>query len=234
MTEFVIRDEVTGISIGVVRENGWNTVNWSSGSWSSFGFGSGGSGKAAQTVDQNLDSYVLDRHILASENAARAALTARYINSLDGTVVVPGTGQTLRDIALENLDRLSFGYVIWDDTLGPAPTMREVQRGVIGNTHDLVPGMELRCFPAGTSITFFDGSRSEIQSIEVNDQVSVLDATSTGTVTQIFRNITAEWLEIVWTDPTTGAMKQTISTPGHRFFKPDGSFDRNLWELGNS
>lgn len=53
-----------------------------------------------------------------------------------------------------------------------------------------------------------------------------INMTSTGAVIQVFRYVTTEWLEIVCTDPTTDAVEQIISTPGHRFLKPDGSYGR--------
>ena len=82
------------------------------------------------------------------------------------------------------------------------------------------------CFPAETLITLADGSQLPIEGILVGNEVATLKAGISGKVSRLFSNVTDEWLELVWQHPKTGAVEQIISTPGHVFLAPDGSYKR--------
>jgi Ca2+-binding RTX toxin-like protein len=90
------------------------------------------------------------------------------------------------------------------------------------------------CFAAGTPILMGDGRCKSIEEICIGDVVMAFDPAERqgrgelvpAQVKRLFRNSTNEWLLLKPVDQSaSGDFETLIVTPGHRFLKPDGTFD---------
>ncbi len=90
------------------------------------------------------------------------------------------------------------------------------------------------CFAAGTSITLWDGTAKSIEDISVGDAVLSFDEGGhlvSGRVSRLLANVTDTWLSVSAKDGCAlGADKgvgegRMVVTSGHRFLRPDGSFE---------
>lgn len=92
------------------------------------------------------------------------------------------------------------------------------------------------CFPAGTLIGAWDGSTIAIEDIEAGhsvssylqrcegDQSQIASELLPGKVVRTFNNVTEDWVEVHFVDPTTGDRKALTATPGHVMLTPEGGY----------
>ncbi len=90
------------------------------------------------------------------------------------------------------------------------------------------------CFSAGTMITLADGGERAIEDIRVGDAVLSFDGDGhlvAGRVSRLLENVTDTWLSVsakdgraLGVDKGAGEGRMVV-TPGHRFLRPDGSFE---------
>lgn len=115
-----------------------------------------------------------------------------------------------------------------EQQLGRPLTTEEVQP-YLDLLEQLQPA-EDHCFPQGTQIDVPDGSTVPIESIRRGDSVLSFDSTAelgrgalvTKRVTQVFENVTKEWLKI--TVNIDKEPSELITTPGHKFLDSEGRF----------
>lgn len=93
-----------------------------------------------------------------------------------------------------------------------------------------------RCFAAGTPILLRDGLSKKIEDVVPGDEVMAFDGLNTLTarkVTQLFSNVTEEWLELSFKGSD---LLPILVTPGHEFLAPDGTFMKivDLVEAGKA
>ena len=107
-------------------------------------------------------------------------------------------------------------------------SLQDALQAALFNSDDLTVQQKIaldptRCFPAGTLITMWDGSRKNIENILIDDQVLSFDnngCPQPGYVTRLFRNVTTEWMRLNFDD---GQAPMHV-TPGHRFLTETGHY----------